>query len=153
MALQLIVNQQNTSYILIKRLLELTCTKYNEYKSRSMIFKICRRKYNIADMNTKQSWHNHESKTSLQTHLGVADVLLITYIYIERVSLDTQWMAWTIKGFAWMIAEVLSKQNMCKLYKIRGWTVFIYQVFQTSRVLSSLMKYQTNTLRTNKPTR
>ena len=46
-------------------------------------FQDCRREY-------KSSRHNKNPKQARESHLDVTAFLLITYIYIERVSLDTQ---------------------------------------------------------------
>ena len=62
-------------YIMTKRLLKPSLTKYNEMQAK---------KHDLQDAI------KCGSKTSCKAHLGVATALLITYIYIERVSLDTQ---------------------------------------------------------------
>ena len=49
--------------------------KRNNYKPRSIIFKM------LQNMNPKHLANNH---------LGITAFLLVTYIYIESVSLDTQ---------------------------------------------------------------
>ena len=64
-------------------LLKPTYATYKYYKSRSMIFK-------TADVNASQADIIKNPKQAPESHLGVTAFLLITYIYIERASLDTQ---------------------------------------------------------------
>ena len=63
-------------------------------------------------------------KNTSATRLGLIAFLLITYIYIERVSLGTQWMILEIKVLHDWYPRFLSKQYIA-YFTIKGEIKFI----------------------------
>ena len=78
---------------------------------RSIIFKICRRKYKFFRHRTSQADMTRIQNKLCKTHLGVAAVLLITYIYGERGELGYSVNGANNKGFCMNIAEVFQNET------------------------------------------
>ena len=75
--------------------------KQRKHKPRSIIFKTMQ--------NANPKHVGKAPKTHRQSRLGLNAFLFITYIYIERVSLDTQWMILEIKVLHDWYPRFLSK--------------------------------------------